>query len=128
MQFLCLIRALHTLHPLPRRSVIKRSLSSAQPAVLIKCGNLIPLMSSTLLSNRLGIGQQVRELSENSAIALVSSWESKLENTVQPTKERANVCPRSWLPDLGGQGDSPKCHPMPTHTALHTHFMGDAVK
>lgn len=85
-------------------------------------------MSSMLLSNRLGISQQVRELSENSAIALVSfSWESKLENTVQPTKERANVCPCSWVL-LGGEGDSLKCHPMPTHTALHTHVVGDAVK
>lgn len=57
---------------LPWRSVIKRSLSSAQPAVLIKCRNLMPLMSSALLSNRGGIGQEVRELSKNSAIAFVS--------------------------------------------------------
>jgi len=57
--FLCLIRALHTLHPLLQRSVIKRSLTSAQPAVLTKCGHLIPLMSSALLSHRVGISTKL---------------------------------------------------------------------
>lgn len=80
----------------------------------------MPLMSSALLSNRVGIGQQVREFIQNSAIAFVSfSSESKLENMAQATKERANVCPYSRLQDLGGQRDPRSAIPC-THISWVT--------